>query len=154
MTSPHELRICMAAPTGKAAQRLAESIRDAKSDLAGRIDMLALNSIPDDATTLHQLLGVIHNQRNPLDCDVLLVDEVSMADLPMMTCLFRALPEHCKVNLLGDADQLPSIAAGSVVLADLAQRPHPGYSQHRTKALKTLGLTVPTQSSQLAARSS
>jgi len=160
MTSPHELHIRMAAPTGKAAQRLAESIRDAKSDLAGRIDMLALNSIPDDATTLHRLLGVIpnqldfrHNQRNPLDCDVLLVDEVSMVDLPMMTRLFRALPEHCKVILLGDADQLPSIAAGSV-LADLAQRPHPGYSPQRTKALKTLGLTVPTQSSQLAARSS
>ncbi|MEX1214649.1 exodeoxyribonuclease V subunit alpha [Saccharospirillum sp.] len=160
MTSPHDLSIRMAAPTGKAAQRLAESIREAKSDLAGRIDLLALNSIPDEATTLHRLLGVIpnqldfrHNQRNPLDCDVLLVDEVSMVDLPMMTRLFRALPEHCKVILLGDADQLPSVAAGSV-LADLAQRPHPGYSQERTKALKALGLKVPTQSSQLAAHSS
>ncbi|WP_051208193.1 exodeoxyribonuclease V subunit alpha [Saccharospirillum impatiens] len=154
MTSPHDLNILMAAPTGKAAQRLAESIRDAKRDLAGRIDLLALNSIPDDAKTLHRLLGVIpnqldfrHNERNPLDCDVLLVDEVSMVDLPMMTRLFRALPEHTKVIFLGDADQLPSVAAGSV-LADLAQRPHPGYSQQRTKALKTLGLTVPTQSAQ------
>ncbi|MEP4601942.1 exodeoxyribonuclease V subunit alpha [Saccharospirillum sp.] len=158
MTSPHDLNILMAAPTGKAAQRLAESIRDAKTDLAGSIDMLTLNSIPDEAKTLHRLLGVIpnrldfrHNERNPLDCDILLVDEVSMVDLPMMTRLFRALPEHTKVIFLGDADQLPSVAAGSV-LADLAQRPHPGYSQQRAKALKTLGLTVPlATSSQLAA---
>lgn len=160
MTSPHDLKIRMAAPTGKAAQRLAESIRDAKSDLTGRIDLLTLNSIPDEATTLHRLLGVIpnrldfrHNERNPLDCDVLLVDEVSMVDLPMMTRLFRALPEHTKVILLGDADQLPSVAAGSV-LADLAQRPHPGYSQQRAKALKTLGLKVPTQNTQPAPQNS
>ncbi|MCH8533390.1 MAG: exodeoxyribonuclease V subunit alpha [Saccharospirillum sp.] len=157
MTSRKPLTIRMAAPTGKAAQRLAESIRAAKSDLAGRIDMIALNSIPDDATTLHRLLGVIpnqldfrHHQRNPLSCDVLLVDEVSMVDLPMMTRLFRALPEHCKVILLGDADQLPSVAAGSV-LADLAQRPHPGYSPERAKALKSLGLTVPTSNAEHSA---
>lgn len=158
MTSPQELRMRMAAPTGKAAQRLAESIRSAKADLNGRVDLITLQQIPDEATTLHRLLGVIpnqldfrHNERTPLDCDLLLVDEVSMVDLPMMTRLFRALPEHCRVILLGDADQLPSVAAGSV-LADLAQRPHPGYSPERAKALKTLGLTVPVaKSSQLTA---
>ncbi len=150
MTSPQELRIRMAAPTGKAAQRLAESIGVAKLDLRTRVDMITLNQIPDDATTLHRLLGVIpndinfrHNERNPLDCDLLLVDEVSMVDLPLMTRLFRALPDHCRVILLGDADQLPSVAAGSV-LADLAERPHPGYSAARVKALNQLGFSLNT----------
>lgn len=151
-TSPEPLTIRMAAPTGKAAQRLAESIRAAKTDLQGRIDLITLDSIPDEATTLHRLLGVIpnrldfrHNERNPLHCDVLLVDEVSMVDLPMMTRLFRALPDQCRVILLGDADQLPSVAAGSI-LADLAERPHPGYSQERTKALKQLGFKLTAES--------
>ena len=52
----------------------------------------------------------------------MLIDEVSMVDLPMMTRIFRALPAHTKVILLGDADQLPSVAVGSV-LADFAPRP-------------------------------
>jgi len=148
MTLPEAPTIRMAAPTGKAAQRLGESIRAAKTDLGGRVDLVTLDAIPDDATTLHRLLGVIpnrpgfrHDARNPLGIDVLLVDEVSMVDLPLMARLFRALPEHCRVILLGDADQLPSVAAGSV-LADLAERPHPGYSPSRTKALKQLGFSV------------
>ncbi|GGX49809.1 exodeoxyribonuclease V subunit alpha [Saccharospirillum salsuginis] len=148
MTLPDAPTIRMAAPTGKAAQRLGESIRAAKSDLGGRVDLVTLDAIPDEATTLHRLLGVIPNQpgfrhdaRNPLDIDILLMDEVSMVDLPLMARLFRTLPAHCRVILLGDADQLPSVAAGSV-LADLAERPHPGYSPTRTKALKQFGFTV------------
>ena len=58
---------------------------------------------------------------------ILLIDEVSMVDLPMMTRIFRALKANTKVILLGDADQLPSVAVGSV-LADIAPRPHSGYS--------------------------
>ena len=65
--------------------------------------------------------------RNKLDIDILLIDEVSMVDLPMMTRIFRALPTRTKVILLGDADQLPSVAVGSV-LADFAPRPHIGFS--------------------------
>lgn len=148
MTAPRAPTIRMAAPTGKAAQRLGESIRAAKADLGGRVDMVTLERIPDDATTLHRLLGVIpnrpgfrHDAGNPLDVDILLVDEVSMVDLPLMARLFRALPEHSRIILLGDADQLPSVAAGSV-LADLAERPHPGYSPGRVKALKQLGCPV------------
>ena len=83
---------------------------------------------------MHRLLGVIpeqvnfrHHQDNLLAVDILLIDEVSMVDLPMMTRVFRALPAHTKVILLGDADQLPSVAVGSV-LADFAPRPHPGFS--------------------------
>lgn len=143
------LRIRMAAPTGKAAQRLGEAVRQARSDLAGVVDAETLALIPDEAMTLHRLLGVIpgsiqfrHGRDNPLRLDVLLVDEVSMIDLPLMTRLFRALPDHARVICLGDADQLPSVAAGSV-LSDLAPRPHPGYSVSRQQALAALGLNVP-----------
>lgn len=142
-------RIRMAAPTGKAAQRLGESVRQARSELNGVVEADTLALIPDEAMTLHRLLGVIpgsiqfrHDRDNPLRLDVLLVDEVSMIDLPLMTRLFRALPEHARVIFLGDADQLPSVAAGSV-LSDLAPRPHPGYSAERRQALAGLGLTVP-----------
>ncbi|TDT37769.1 DNA helicase/exodeoxyribonuclease V alpha subunit [Halospina denitrificans] len=150
------LRVRMAAPTGKAAQRLGESVREARQALANAVAPETLALIPDEATTLHRLLGVIphqvhfrHNRDNPLALDVLLVDEVSMIDLPMMTRLFRALPDHARIILLGDPDQLPSVAAGSV-LADLALRPHPGYSTQRQQQLAQLGLSVETGSTQSA----
>ena len=127
-------RISLVAPTGKAAQRLSESITNAVKGFRGKIDDAVLDLIPEQAQTIHRLLGVIpeqvnfrHHQDNLLAIDILLIDEVSMVDLPMMTRIFRALPAHTKVILLGDADQLPSVAVGSV-LADFAPRPHVGYS--------------------------
>ncbi|MEW6996944.1 exodeoxyribonuclease V subunit alpha [Colwelliaceae bacterium BS250] len=123
-----DVQIKMVAPTGKAAQRLSESINQAVANFVtlGNIDTSVLELIPTTASTIHRLLGVIknspnfrHDQHNPLTLDVLLIDEVSMVDLPMMTRIFRALPNQCKVILLGDAEQLPSVATGSV-LADLA----------------------------------
>ena len=127
-------KISLVAPTGKAAQRLSESITAAVEGFRSSIDGKILNLIPKTAQTIHRLLGVIpeqvnfrHHQENLLDIDILLIDEVSMVDLPMMTRIFRALPSHTKVILLGDADQLPSVAVGSV-LADFAPRPHQGYS--------------------------
>ena len=129
------LNIALVAPTGKAAQRLSESIINAVTGFKEFIDENVLSSIPTSAQTIHRLLGVIphspnfrHHQDNLLSCDVLLVDEVSMVDLSMMTRLFRALKPDTKVILLGDADQLPSVAVGSV-LADIAPRPHQGFSQ-------------------------
>ena len=127
-------RISLVAPTGKAAQRLSESIINAVQGFRGDIADDVLDLIPQSAQTLHRLLGVIpeqvnfrYHQDNLLAVDILLIDEVSMVDLPMMTRIFRALPAHTKVILLGDADQLPSVAVGSV-LADFAPRPHPGFS--------------------------
>lgn len=126
--SSKPLNIKLAAPTGKAAQRLSESLSASAKRIA------ASNSLPNDiskslaqpAATIHRLLGVIpnspnfrHNKENPLDLDVLLIDEVSMLDLPMMARVMRALPDHARLILLGDAQQLPSVAAGSI-LADLA----------------------------------
>ncbi len=136
------LVIKLAAPTGKAAQRLGEAISEAKQTLP--LDMIVADAIPDNAQTLHRLLGVIpeqiqfrHNENNPLDADVLLIDEVSMVDLPLMARLCRAIRPETRLILLGDADQLPSVAAGSV-LADLVQRPHPGFSNERIHLLKKL----------------
>ncbi|MDX2370767.1 MAG: exodeoxyribonuclease V subunit alpha [Colwellia sp.] len=128
------LEIALVAPTGKAAQRLSESIINAIAGFKTLINEDVLAAIPTEAKTIHRLLGVIpnrpnfrHDQNNLLSCDVLLIDEVSMVDLPMMTRIFRALKSNAKIILLGDADQLPSVAVGSV-LADIAPRPHSGYS--------------------------
>ena len=145
------LSIKLAAPTGKAAQRMAEAISAAKASL--QLDMLVADCIPEQAQTLHRLLGVVansihfrHNEHNRLDCDVLLIDEVSMVDLPLMTRLCRAIKPQTRLILLGDADQLPSVAAGSV-LADLVQRPHTGYSKTRVQQLKKLDQRLTLQAS-------
>jgi len=128
------LNIALVAPTGKAAQRLSESIVNAITGFKDLIDDKVLAQIPTQAQTLHRLLGVLpnspnfrHHEDNRLAYDIVLIDEVSMVDLPLMTRVFRALKDTAKVILLGDADQLPSVAAGSV-LADIAPRPHGGYS--------------------------
>ncbi len=150
--SDNSLKIAMIAPTGKAAQRLNESIQKAKSVLHSSqlCSEATLQSIPDSASTLHRLLGVIpgshdfrHNQSRPLVYDVVLVDEISMIDLPLMTRLLRAVKEGCRIIMLGDADQLPSVAAGSV-LADLAPRQPPGYSPVVSQQLSKLtGFSIP-----------
>lgn len=113
------LHILLAAPTGKAAQRLSESIRDAKASLA--VPETVLAAIPEQAQTLHRLLGAQgdsgryrHDAGNPLSCDVLLIDEASMIDLAMMHAVLKALPATARLVLLGDRDQLASVEAGSV----------------------------------------
>jgi len=138
------LNIALAAPTGKAAQRLAESIGSAVNGFSELVAEEVLAAIPKEAQTIHRLLGVIpnspnfrHHQENKLNIDVLLIDEFSMVDLPLMTRVVRALPEHCQVILLGDADQLPSVAAGSV-LADLAPYNQTKYSKENTRYLQTV----------------
>ena len=145
------LNIALVAPTGKAAQRLSESIVDAIAGFKGLIDDKVLADIPTQAQTLHRLLGVIpnspnfrHHENNRLSYDIVLIDEVSMVDLPLMTRVFRALKDTTKVILLGDADQLPSVAAGSV-LADIAPRPHGGYSHNNEKYLTDVCQLTPNQ---------
>ena len=156
-------RISLVAPTGKAAQRLSESIINAVQGFRGSIDDDVLDLIPESAQTLHRLLGVIpeqvnfrHHQDNLLAVDILLIDEVSMVDLPMMTRIFRALPAHTKVILLGDADQLPSVAVGSV-LADFAPHPHPGFSainhQYLTQVTGFESLAKQSDNAELAEQS-
>ncbi len=141
-----ELHIVMAAPTGKAAQRLSESVGQAKAGLRG-VPPGVLDSIPETASTLHRLLGVVpggndfrHDRRNPLRLDVLLLDEASMIDLPLMTRLLRAVPDKARVILLGDANQLPSVAVGNV-LAELVAPitpVHPASSEANRQRLTRL----------------
>ncbi|MGE5155257.1 MAG: exodeoxyribonuclease V subunit alpha [Bdellovibrio bacteriovorus] len=120
-------RIALAAPTGKAAARLTESIRGAKAAFlaAQTLDPGLAAAIPAEALTLHRLLGSRpgrvaprHGPDNPLHLDLLVVDEASMLDLPMAARLVAALPERCRLILIGDRDQLASVQAGSV-LGDL-----------------------------------
>lgn len=145
------LKILMAAPTGKAAQRLKESISKAKKDLLKlEIDENIVHAIPEEAITLHRLLGfrpnslkLRHDKKHPLKCDVLLIDEVSMIDLPMMARVLRALPEDARLILLGDADQLPSVETGSV-LADIVCHEHSGYEAEAATQIKAIsGQIVP-----------
>ena len=119
-----KLRIAIAAPTGKAAARLQESIKKTKATLV--CDPAILAQLPEDAATLHRLLGTIpdsaffrHDRSNPLPVDVLVVDEASMVDLALMAKLFDAIPPEARVILLGDQDQLASVEAGAV-LGDMA----------------------------------
>jgi len=128
------LRIRLAAPTGKAAARLKESISDKIHDLpASLIGDAQQQSIPTEVVTLHRLLGsrpnsrqFKHNARNPLVLDVLVIDEASMVDLEMMAAVLSALPDHARLILLGDKDQLASVEAGSVLgqLCSRAEQAH------------------------------
>lgn len=98
-----ETKVLLAAPTGRAAKRLAEST----------------NAL---AQTLHRLLemsaeagGFQRNEDNRLDCDLVIVDEASMVDVPLLDALLRAMPERAGLILVGDADQLPSIGPGQLL---------------------------------------
>jgi exodeoxyribonuclease V alpha subunit len=125
------LRVALAAPTGKAAARLKQSIDDALTRLPvpadSGLDLGALIARMGPARTLHSLLGARpdtrafrHHAANPLDVDVLIVDEASMVHLEMMDALLQALPSTARLVLLGDKDQLASVEAGAV-LGDLCQ---------------------------------
>ncbi|CAM5432121.1 exodeoxyribonuclease V subunit alpha [Rhodanobacter lindaniclasticus] len=125
------LRIRLAAPTGKAAARLNESISRQLAQLD--VDEAVRASIPAEVTTLHRLLGARpdtrrfrHDANHPLPLDVLVVDEASMVDLEMMAALLAALPASARLILLGDKDQLASVEAGAV-LGDLCARAEGGH---------------------------
>lgn len=115
-------RIALAAPTGKAAARLAESMRAqvARMGLQETID----TQIPREAATLHRLLGITpwraqprRHGGNPLPFEVVVVDEASMIDLPLMARLLDAIAPDARLVLLGDPDQLSAVEAGSVLPA-------------------------------------
>jgi len=123
---PDRLRIALAAPTGKAAARLKQSIDGALELLQAKLgDTLALRALAariGAARTLHALLGARPDTRafardaaHPLEIDVLFVDEASMVHLEMMAALLAAVPSGARVVLLGDKDQLASVEAGAVL---------------------------------------
>ncbi|OOF54227.1 exodeoxyribonuclease V subunit alpha [Rodentibacter genomosp. 2] len=149
----HQLHIKLVAPTGKAASRLEESIQNALGFLqqSMKLSDTLVQSIPQKAETLHRLLGVNafndhchHNERNPLQLDVLVVDETSMIDLPLMAKLVNALKPETRLILLGDQAQLASVEAGAV-LGELAQWANQPYSDEQADYLRqTTGYKVPS----------
>lgn len=110
LTGQHKT-VSMVAPTGRAAKRMTDSTGH-------------------EAKTIHRLLEVnviqneqsffVHNESNPLQTDAVIVDEVSMVDVALMCSLLKAMPRDCKLILVGDKDQLPSVGAGNV-LSDILQ---------------------------------
>jgi len=120
LADPEILRITLAAPTGKAAARLQETLMRAKETLHCQ-DQIK-EAIPEEASTIHRLLGSIpgspyfrHDKNNRLPVDVVVVDEASMVDLALLSKLIQALPSHARLILLGDKDQLASVEAGAVL---------------------------------------
>ena len=103
-----EKKVVLCAPTGRAAKRLTEASNQ-------------------DAKTIHRLLEVgfseddeemnyyNRDEQNPLESDVIIVDEMSMVDMFLMRALLRAIPKHARLIMIGDADQLPSVGAGNVL---------------------------------------
>ncbi len=98
-----KVKVLLCAPTGRAVKRLSESTKL-------------------EAKTIHRLLEVSpvngeykYNQQNPLDCDLLIIDETSMVDVPLMSAILKALPEKSALILVGDVDQLPSVGPGQVL---------------------------------------
>lgn len=148
VTEP-ELQIALCAPTGKAAARMTDAVQTAVVQLEGDA------AVPEpvlarlrgaEASTVHRLLGrrrgggVRHDRRTPLPHDLVVVDETSMVDLPLMARLLDALRPDARLVLVGDPDQLASVEAGTV-LADLSA-PAPASSASSVLADRVVELTV------------
>jgi exodeoxyribonuclease V alpha subunit len=116
LAGKHELSFALAAPTGKAAARLKETI--AQTGVSPRLPGEV--KLPADASTIQRLLGARgdsphfrHSAKNPLTADVVIVDEASMIDLALLAKLFDAIRPEARIILVGDKDQLASVEAGS-----------------------------------------
>jgi exodeoxyribonuclease V alpha subunit len=125
LTQEPRTRIALAAPTGKAAARMTEAIRQRADHLPP--DLRA--KLPQESFTIHRLLGAnpgqgrfTHDANNPLAIDALIVDEASMLDLALATRLLEAVPASARIILLGDKDQLAAVEAGAV-FAELSADP-------------------------------
>ncbi|GAB2628332.1 exodeoxyribonuclease V subunit alpha [Novilysobacter erysipheiresistens] len=146
-------RIALAAPTGRAAERMAESLQAAVARMAAAdgFDPVWIEGLPAGASTLHRLLGTIpgsprfrHDADHPLAYDVVVVDEASMVDLPLMCKLAEAVPDGARLVLLGDPDQLPSVEAGDVLasICEAAGRDAPtALADSRVVDMPPVGVT-------------
>ena len=117
-------RTALVAPTGKAAARLTESLHRASAAIPNLSDDAQRYLASLTGQTVHRLLGLKppqmqpeYHAHHPLPLDCVLIDEASMMDNHLLYQLLAALPSHCRVILLGDADQLPSVGAGAVLAA-------------------------------------
>ena len=141
-----DLRMVLAAPTGKAATRMKESLSQSRTQLP-MLPSALLAQFPTEALTLHRLLGYQvktgtyrHHKDNPLPWDMVIVDEASMIDLAMMTRLLEALSPTARLVLLGDQYQLASVEAGSV-LGDICKATtNKAFSAAQQQQLHELGI--------------
>ncbi|MDQ5987972.1 MAG: RecBCD enzyme subunit RecD [Syntrophus sp. SKADARSKE-3] len=122
------LRIALCAPTGKAAARILQSMTKVRASLDCDASIKA--AMPDQASTIHRLLGSIphspyfrYHEGNPLPVDVVVVDEASMVDLALFSKFLQAVPPSARLIVLGDKDQLSSVEAGAV-LGDICDTGH------------------------------
>ncbi len=142
-------RIAIAAPTGRAAQRLTDSLRVGLSRLESPADAPLADLA---ASTLHQLLGYrptrnlfTRHRENPIPADVVIIDEVSMVGLVLMSQLLDALDSGTRLILLGDKDQLPSVEAGAVLAQLVPDGQDNGFSDDHAERLAKMfpDLNVP-----------
>lgn len=140
------LRVALAAPTGKAAARMRESIRSQFASLQVPEEVRA--RMPETPFTVHRLLGYVpdsihfrHNADNPLAWDLVVVDEASMLDLALAAKLLDALPPKGRLILLGDKDQLASVETGVVFAEVCAARG--STAAHRERIADLVGEKLP-----------
>lgn len=143
------LDVALLAPTGKAAQRLSESLRNGVVELGFDSESAP---IPTQASTIHRALRTLprsptrfrHDRAHPLPSHVVIVDEASMVDLALMTKLVEAIAPDARLILLGDKDQLASVEAGAIFGDILGPGAHPGYGQQLAlQAARVLGQEPP-----------
>ena len=136
------LRIALTAPTGKAAARLQEVIAKTRDEWCP--DRQIRDAMPERALTIHRLLGSLrnslyfkHHSGNTLSMDVVVVDEASMVDLPLLAKLVLALPEKARLILVGDRNQLASVEAGAVLSDIGGGKPLNGFSSDFANFIST-----------------
>ncbi|MCK9363774.1 MAG: exodeoxyribonuclease V subunit alpha [Syntrophales bacterium] len=149
-------RIAVAAPTGKAALRLQEAILAVAADVLGDEGQIR-EGLPGRAMTIHRLIGStphssnFHwNSSNPLPYDIVIIDEASLIDLPLMAKLISALPVHARLILLGDREQLASVEAGAVLGDICGYRALNDFSDDFISILSSLTETASAESPSLA----
>ena len=148
-------RVLLAAPTGKAAARLKESLRPGSGSPAPAAS--GGTAPAAEVYTLHRLLKPVagtpffhHHAGNPLPVDLMIVDEASMVDLALMAKLVDALPESARLVLIGDRDQLASVEAGSVLSDICGHSRRPGFSPEFGGRIRQLtGQAVPPAAERL-----
>jgi len=156
---PEQPQIALAAPTGKAARRLARAVADGRGRLRAHLAEGSkfgplLEAVPHGAAqTVHRLLGYRPSDNafaraadNPIAADIVVVDEASMVDLALMRQLVDALPAHAMLILLGDPDQLAAVEAGSVlrdIVASVGENLLPGDVRARLAGVAALDPAPP-----------
>ena len=153
---PGDIRL--AAPTGKAAMRLSESllrssIDSSESSIKSHSGISPATVSAEKVVTIHRLLGYRpqdnsyrHNARNPLRAKLLIIDEASMLDLAMLDRLLAAIPTDCQLVLIGDPNQLPSVEAGNALM-DLCRHKTTYSNAFAQQVERDLGLTLPHEES-------